>query len=319
MSELRKALICGIGGQDGSYLAELLIEKGYQVYGTSRDAQVSEFKNLTRLGIRAETEVLSMAPNDFRSVLQVLNNVQPDEIYYLAGQSSVGLSFDQPVETLESISSGVLNLLEAIRFLNKNIRLYNAGSSECFGDTGAIPADESTPFKPRSPYAIAKATAHWLTANYRESYDIYACTGILFNHESCLRPSRFVTKKIVDTARRIANGSDEHLVLGKIHIIRDWGWAPEYVEAMWLMLQQEQPEDYVIATGKSVGLETFLSLVFHEFGLDWQKYVEISKDLFRPSDLNESRANPCKAENILGWKTSYFIEDIVKMLVEEKI
>ncbi len=319
MSESRKALICGIGGQDGSYLAKLLLGKGYQVYGTSRDAQVSEFKNLTRLGILTETEVLSMAPNDFRSVLQVLNQVQPDELYYLAGQSSVGLSFDQPVETLESISSGVLNLLEAIRFLNKDIRLYNAGSSECFGDTGATPADESTPFKPRSPYAIAKSTAHWLTNNYRESYGIYAVTGILFNHESCLRPSRFVTKKIVDTARRIANGSKEDLVLGKINIIRDWGWAPEYVEAMWLMLQQQQPEDFVIATGKSCSLQTFISLVFHEFGLDWQKHVEFSRDLFRPSDLSESRANPDKAQNILGWNASYFVEEIVKMLVKEKI
>jgi len=319
MNKNRKALICGISGQDGSYLAKLLLEKGYLVYGTSRDAQMSEFKNLTRLGIRAETKVLSMAPNDFRSVLQVLNQIIPDEIYYLAGQSSVGLSFDQPVETLESISAGILNLLEVIRFLNKDIRLYNAGSSECFGDTGPTPANESTPFKPQSPYAIAKSTAHWLTTNYRESYEIYACTGILFNHESCLRPSRFVTKKIVETARKIANGSNEHLVLGNTKIIRDWGWAPEYVEAMWLMLQQQQPEDYVIATGKSSSLDTFLSLVFQKFGLDWQNHIDISYDLFRPSDLNESRADPQKAEDILGWKAKKTIEDIVKILVEEQI
>lgn len=194
-------------------MAKLLLDKGYHVSGTSRDAQISRFDNLETLQIRLRVNLLSMAPNDFRSVLNVLDKVQPDEVYYLAGQSSVGLSFEQPVETLESITSGVLNLLEAIRFLNKDIRLYNAGSSECFGDTGAEPANESTPFKPRSPYAVAKASAHWLVANYRESYGLYACTGVLFNHESSLRPSRFVTKKIVETARKIANGSEEHLTL----------------------------------------------------------------------------------------------------------
>jgi GDPmannose 4,6-dehydratase len=256
--EKRKALISGISGQDGAYLAELLLAKGYQVFGTARDAQVSSFHNLTKLGIKQDVSLLSMALNDFRSVLQTLSRVQPDEIYNLAGQSSVGLSFEQPVETLESVAFGTLNLLEAIRFLQMPIRLYSAGSSECFGDTGGKIADEMTPFYPRSPYAVAKATAHWEVANYREAYKLFACTGILFNHESPLRPERFVTRKIITTACRIAAGSKEKLQLGNISIARDWGWAPEYVKAMWSMLQQGQPQDFVIASGETNTLQDFV-------------------------------------------------------------
>lgn len=233
----KKALICGISGQDGTYLARLLLEKGYQVHGTARDAQIALFPNLITLGIREQITCHSMALNDFRSVLQVLAAVQPDEIYNLGGQSSVGLSFEQPVETLESISVGTLNLLEAIRFLARSVKLYNAGSSECFGNTDGVPADESTPFRPRSPYAVAKATAFWEVANYREAYSLFACTGVLFNHESSLRPERFVTRKIILAAKRIAAGSKEKLSLGNISIARDWGWAPEYVDAMWRILQ----------------------------------------------------------------------------------
>lgn len=206
----KKALICGVSGQDGAYLSRFLIGKGYDVHGTARDAQMASFSNLIKLGIRDQIKFHSMALNDFRSVLQVLSHVQPDEIYNLAGQSSVGLSFDQPVETLESISVGTLNLLEAIRFMKRPIRLYNAGSSECFGNTGGQPADENTPFRPRSPYAVAKATAFWEIANYREAYNLYASTGILFNHESSLRPERFVTQKIVRSACRIASGTIEN-------------------------------------------------------------------------------------------------------------
>ena len=208
------------------------------------------FRNLLRLGIREQISFESLVPTDFRSVLQVISKVEPDEIYNLAGQTSVGLSFDQPVETLESIATGTLNFLEAIRFINAPIKFYNAGSSECFGDQGDRPSDENTPFRPRSPYAVAKSTAHWQVANYREAYDIFACSGILFNHESPLRPKRFVTQKIVSTACRIAKGSKHKLHLGNISVKRDWGWAPEYVTAMHLMLQQEQADDYVIATGQ---------------------------------------------------------------------
>ena len=249
-----KALICGVSGQDGAYLAQLLLGKGYEVYGSSRDAQVSSFDKLVRMGIRDQMRLLSIAVNDFRSVFQALTKIQPDEIYNLAGQSSVGLSFEQPVETMESITIGTLNFLEAIRYLEKPVKFYNAGSSECFGDTREQAAVETTPFRPRSPYAVAKASAHWTVANYREAYDLFACTGILFNHESPLRPERFVTKKIVSAACRIAMGDGSRLRLGNLKIVRDWGWAPEYVEAMWSMLQLDHPDDFVIATGQSYKL-----------------------------------------------------------------
>ena len=312
---MKRALICGVGGQDGAYLAQLLLGKGYVVYGTSRDAQIATFDNLSTLGIRAQVTLLSMAPNDFRSVLNALSKVKPDEIYNLSGQSSVGLSFEQPAETMESISVGTLNLLEAIRSLSLETRYYNAGSSECFGNVSE-PVTESTPYRPRSPYAVAKAAAHWQVAIYREAYNLFAGTGILFNHESNLRPLRFVTRKIVETARRIAEGSGEKLELGNIGIVRDWGWAPEYVEAMWLILQQDNPADFVIATGKSVSLKTFVHAVFCSFGMDWHEHVIIRDELFRPTDLTESRANPSKAAEILGWEAKSKFHEVVRYLVE---
>lgn len=313
---MKKALICGVSGQDGAYLAKLLLEKGYEVCGTSRDAQVSAFRNLLRLGIRESVKLESLALNDFRSVLQVLKKIAPDEIYNLAGQSSVGLSFEQPVETLESIATGTLNLLEAIRFIDKPIKLYNAGSSECFGDIGDRAADEETPFRPRSPYAVAKATSFWEIANYREAYGLFACSGILFNHESPLRPERFVTQKIVSAACRIARGSKEKLYLGNISVQRDWGWAPEYIEAMYLMLQQEQPEDFAIATGESHSLQDFVIEAFTCAGLNWQDHVVTDKNLLRPTELAVSRGNAAKAKAKLGWEAKYKMHDVVKMMVE---
>lgn len=313
----KKALICGISGQDGAYLAKLLLEKGYEVHGTARDAQITIFPNLVQLGIREQITCHSMALNDFRSVLQVMAKVQPDEVYNLAGQSSVGLSFDQPVETLESISVGTLNLLEVIRFLARPVKLYNAGSSECFGNRVDGPAVESTPFQPRSPYAVAKATAFWEIANYREAYNLFACTGILFNHESPLRPERFVTQKIIRTARRIAEGSKEKLSLGNMAIARDWGWAPEYVEAMWLIMQQEQPDDFVIATGETHTLEEFVEEAFNCVGLDWREYVIIDQSLFRPSEIILSRANPAKAAKKMGWQARYKMRDVIRMMALE--
>ena len=315
---MKKALICGVSGQDGAYLAQLLLNKGYTVCGTSRDAQISSFQNLVRLGIRDQIKLESVALTDFRSVLQVLHKTQPDEVYNLAGQSSVGLSFEQPVETLESISVGTLNLLEAIRFTGAAIKLYNAGSSECFGDIGEAAADETTPFRPRSPYAVAKATAFWEVANYREAYGLFACSGILFNHESPLRPQRFVTQKIVAAACRIAQGSQEKLYLGNVEIQRDWGWAPEYVEAMYLMLQQEQPDDYAIATGESYKLEEFVAATFACLGLNWQEYVVTDASLLRPTDLAISRGNPAKAKEKLGWQAQYKMYDVVRMMVEAR-
>src|SRR5206468_6238826 len=244
---MTRALICGVSGQDGAYLAQLLLSKGYEVYGTSRDASVRNFDGLVSLGIAEQVQLVSMALNDFRSVLQVLRNVEPDEIYNLAGQSSVGLSFEQPVETMESVAVGTLNLLEAIRFQSKPVKFYNAGSSECYGDLGDMAADETTPFRPRSPYAVAKSAAYWEVANYREAYGLHACSGILFNHESPLRPERFVTKKIVCSACRIRAGRQNAVKLGNLAIQRDWGWAPEYVEAMWRILQQSKADDFVVA------------------------------------------------------------------------
>lgn len=314
---MKKALICGVSGQDGAYLAKLLLEKGYEVYGGSRDAQMSSFTNLKRLSIDKQVKLLSISINDFRSVLQTILKVRPDELYNLAGQSSVGLSFEQPVETLESISIGTLNLLEAIRFSNLPIRFYNAGSSECFGDTGSIAADEMMPFRPRSPYGVAKASAFWQVANYREAYQIHGNTGILFNHESPLRPERFVTQKIVAAACRIAKGSVEKLILGNIDIARDWGWAPDYVEAMWLMLQQDRADDYVIATGQTHTLKDFIHLVFGAVNLNWENYVQIDNSLFRPTDITEGHADPRKAFQKLKWKSVYSIKDIADTMVNE--
>ena len=311
----RTALICGISGQDGAYLAQLLLAHGYRVIGTARDAQMSSFASLQRLGIRGQVTVVSMAINDFRSVLQVLSRHEPAEVYNLAGQSSVGLSFDQPVETLESISVGTLNLLEVIRFLNRDIRFYNAGSGECFGDTGDTPADENTPFHPRSPYAVAKAAAFWQVANYREAYGLFACSGILFNHESPLRPERFVTQKIVRAACRIAAGSPERLQLGNIDIQRDWGWAPEYVDALWRMLQQPAPQDVVIATGKTRPLQDFVAEAFSAVGLHWQDHVATDPTLIRPADVRVSRANPALAAAQLGWTAQTRMSGVVQRMV----
>jgi GDPmannose 4,6-dehydratase len=315
----KKALICGISGQDGAYLAKLLLNQGYEVWGTSRDAQMSAFGNLRKLGIYECIQLESMALNDFRSVLQVFIKFQPDEIYNLAGQSSVGLSFDQPVETLESIVIGTLNLLEAIRFTGSPIKFYNAGSSECFGDIGDSAADETTPFRPRSPYAVAKAAAFWEVANYREAYGLFACSGILFNHESPLRPDRFVTQKIIAAASRIAQGSGETLRLGNLSIQRDWGWAPEYVDAMYKMLQHPFPDDYVIATGVSSSLEAFVAQTFAAVDLDWQDHVVTDASLLRPTDLAISRGNPEKALEKLGWVAQFRMPDVVQEMMRAKM
>jgi GDPmannose 4,6-dehydratase len=309
------ALIVGVSGQDGAYLSQLLLDRGYDVHGTSRDAQASSFANLTRLGVRDRITLWSMSTTDFRSVLQVLLRVRPTEVYNLSGQSSVGLSFDQPVETLESVATGTLNLLEGIRFSGLPVRLYSAGSGEVFGDTNGVPATEQMRFAPRSPYAVAKAAAYWQVTNYREAYNLYACTGILFNHESPLRPERYVTRKVVAAACRIADGSDETLILGNMDIARDWGWAPEYVEAMWLMLQQEIADDYIVATGTTCTLEEFVETAFRYVGLDWHDHVRTDPSLFRPADIRRGAADPSKANAKLGWKATTQLEDVVAQMV----
>lgn len=315
----RRALICGVSGQDGAYLSKLLLDKGHEVWGTSRDAQMSSFALLRELKIADQVKTISMSLTDFRSVLQAISEVQPDEIYNLAGQSSVGLSFNQPVDTFESIALGTINLLESIRFINAKIRFYNAGSSECFGDTGNDAADENTAFRPTSPYAIAKAAATWQVDLYRKAYGLYAVTGILFNHESPLRPERFVTKKIVTAVCRIANGSDEKLELGNIDIRRDWGWAPEYVDAMWRMLNIDQPENFIIATGQTQSLRDFLRIAFEVMNLDWRNHTVINHSLIRPSDPVEIKGLPNKASQYLSWRPKVKGSELVVMLVKNKI
>lgn len=318
MSDLNKrtALICGVSGQDGSYLAQLLLKKGYTVFGTSRDVQGSSFSNLQKLGIKEQISYISMVPEDFRSVLVALRKSNPDELYYLAGQSSVGLSFEQPAETIQSITLGTLNILEGCRMMDKKIKIYHAGSGECFGDTKGAPANESTPFYPMSPYAVAKSSAYWLVNNYRQAYNLFACTGILFNHESPLRPERFVTQKIIRAVQRIAGGSGERLKLGRLDIARDWGWAPEYIEAMWLMLQQESPDDYVIATGTTITLEEFVKAAFEQANLNWKEYVIQDPSLFRPTDLAIGRADPGKALRQLNWKAKTQGVEVVKKMYQ---
>ena len=314
----KRALIFGVSGQDGAYLAQRLLGDGYEVFGTSRDRELANLNNLRRLGIADQIALRSAALVDFRSVLQAISDVRPDEIYNLSGQSSVGLSFDVPVETFDGIVVGTLNILESIRFLKSDIRLYNACSSEVFGDV-AEPADEQTPFRPRSPYAVAKAAAYWVVANYREAYGLFACSGLLFNHESPLRPARFVTRKIVQGAVDIAQGRARSLDLGNLEVSRDWGWAPEYVQAMASMLQQDAPEDFIIATGKPASLEEFVDRAFSAVGLRWQDHVRSDPSLRRPSDLSFSVGRPAKAERELGWAARTRMPELVDKLVEAEL
>ena len=316
---MNKALIIGISGQDGAYLAKYLLSKNYEVHGTSRDADLSNFYKLKRLNIFNRVTLHSMSLIDFRSVMQTILQIQPTEIYNLSGQTSVGLSFKQPVETLESISFGTLNILEVIRFHNLPVKFYNACSSECFGDTNGKPANEDTPFKPRSPYAVAKATAFWQVSNYREAYNLFACSGILFNHESPLRPKRFVTKKIIESACHIANGSEDKLMLGNVLIKRDWGWAPDFVEGMFAILQHNTPDDFVIATGKSITLEEFIKKTFDYFNLNYKDYVEYDNSLIRPVDLTNSIGDPSKAKKILNWQPKYFVDEVIHMMIEDEL
>jgi len=316
---MRKALICGISGQDGAYLSEFLLSKGYEVFGGSRDATTNNFGNLKRLNIFNQVQLVSINLTDFRSTLQTINKIRPDEIYNLSGQSSVGLSFEQPIETFESICIGTLNILEAIRFCDTSIKFYNAGSSECFGNSPTEMCDENTLFKPKSPYGIAKASAHWQVVNYREAYNLFTVNGILFNHESPLRPDRFVTQKVIKSVTEIAAGKLKKLEVGNIDIVRDWGWAPDYVQAMWAMLQQETPDDFVISTGKGHSLKEFIGMAFNCANLKMEDYLNINQSLFRPTDLQCVVGNPQKARKILGWSSNHDLEWIVSEMFANKI
>lgn len=312
---MKRALVFGVSGQDGGYLSKLLISKEYIVYGVSRDAEDSNFENLRKLNVLDKIKLISATISDSKSVLQVIMKVKPDEIYNLAGQTSVGLSFKEPMETMKSISLGVLNILEAIRFSEFNIKFYNAGSSESFGKNYNV-LDENTSFNPRNPYGVAKSTAFWNVAIYREAYNIYACTGILFNHESPFRKEGFVTKKIISTVCRIANGSNEKLALGNINIFRDWGWAPEYVETMWLMLQQDNPDDFVIATGETISLKDFIDIAFKYFDLNMKDHVILDNNLLRPIEIEKVIANPTKAKLKLNWEAKTKAKSLVERMID---
>lgn len=309
--EPRRALILGVTGQDGAYLAAFLLGKGYEVAGTSRAGDNSRLK---ALGIEKQLRLERLELADADKVKDTVARARAQEVYHLAGQSSVGLSFEQPVRTMNDVAVGTLNVLEAVR-ASKGARLFHAGSGDCFGDTGETTADEDTPLAPISPYGAAKAAAQLMVTSYRNALGMHASTGILFPHESPLRGERFVTRKVVDTARRIAAGGKERLRLGNLGVERDWGWAPEYVEAMWKMLQQEEPADYVIATGKAEKLERFVELAFAGLGLDWREHVDVDPALFRPADPARIRANPAKAAKVLGWRARYALEDVVRELL----
>jgi len=314
------ALILGASGQDGTYLAELLVRRGLDVHGTSRDKEVSGYAGLRRLGIYDRVTLHSVVLSDFRSVVTVLNDVRPALIFNLAAQSSVGLSFEQPVETIDSIMHGTINVMEAMRFLALDAKFYNAASSECFGNTTKDqPADETTMFSPRSPYAVGKAASFWAVANYREAYGLFVCNGLLFNHESPLRPARYVTQKIVRGAVDIVGGRTGTLELGMLHIARDWGWAPEYVDAMARMLDRETPEDFVIATGETHALEDFVAAAFACVGRNWRDHVIDNPALHRPTDILYSGGNPSKAARLLGWKAEKKMVDVVGLLIDAEM
>lgn len=318
-TETKRALIFGVSGQDGAYLARLLLSHDYTVFGTSRDAEMTTAGNLTRLGIRNQVTLSSSVPSDYHSVMNTIGQVRPTEIYNLSGQSSVGLSFEQPAETLNSIALGTLNILDAIRAIDPNIRFYNASSGECFGDTNGQPANEKTAFNPCSPYAIAKAAAYWQVTNYRDAYGLFSCSGILFNHESPLRPARFVTQKIIQGAVCAALGNQDKLSLGELSIYRDWGWAPEYVEAMWMMLQQDKAEDFVIATGQSHSLEGFVEAAYAHFDLNHRDYVERNDSLLRPTELKRGLGDASKAANMLGWRAQKTMTNVVSAMAQAEM
>lgn len=314
---MKTALITGITGQDGAYLADFLLQRGYRVVGTYRRTSTLDLWRLRYLGIDSRLILESMDMEDLSCQIRLLCKYQPDEIYNLAAQSFVGVSFEQPLLTSQATGIGAANLLEAIRLTQSKARFYQASTSELYGRAKSFPQTEETPFAPVSPYGVAKLYAHWMTATYRESHGIFACTGIMFNHESPIRGMEFVTRKITDAVARIKAGKLDKLVLGNVDAKRDWGYAKEYVEAMWLMLQQEVPGDYVIASGDSRSVRDFVSLAFQAAGLaDWEYYVETNDQFARPTDIGLLVGDASKARSILGWSPRSNLEKLVAMMVE---
>lgn len=313
------ALISGITGQTGAYLAYRLVHKGYRVVGGSRDAESADLSRLAALGIQKDVEVVSLAPADFRSVLQVLRSRQPDEIYSLAGQTSVGLSFEQPFEAFESIAIGTLNFLEAIRVLDLTTRFFNAGSTECYGNSPDQVISEESAMCPISPYAVAKCTSFWMTDNYRKSYGMYACTGLLSNHESPLRPKRFVTSKIVAGIHAIKEGITTDLELGNIGIERDWGWAADYADAIHTMMLAQHPDDFIIATGKTHSLMELISGLCKLADLDPKDIIKTDSNLFRPADLSKVSLSPAKIQQRLGWNAKVEFSQLIEKLYNNEL
>ena len=312
-----RALITGITGQDGSYLAEFLLDKGYEVTGMVRRSSTVNYERIAHLMDRVE--FCSGDLLDQLSMVEAIRVHEPEEVYNLAAQSFVQTSFGQPVLTGETTALGVTRLLDAVRMVDTSIRYYQASSSEMFGKVREVPQTESTPFHPRSPYGVAKVYGHWITINYRESYDLHASSGILFNHESPRRGLEFVTRKISHGAAQIALGMADELRLGNLDAKRDWGFAGDYVKAMWLMLQQDSPEDFVIATGVDRTIREFCELAFGYVGLDWRQCVTIDKDLFRPAEVEVLRGDASRAERVLGWKPEISFEELVHLMVDRDL
>jgi len=313
----KTALITGITGQDGSYLAELLLDKGYNVVGAIRRASTTNYWRIEHLLDRITLKPADLL--DQLSLIRLIDDVKPDEIYNLAAMSFVPASWDQPLLTGEFNSQGVTRVLEAVRHVNPRIRLYQASSSEMYGKVREVPQSELTPFYPRSPYGVSKVFAHYITVNYRESYGLFAVSGILFNHESPRRGLEFVTRKVTDGVARIKLGLAETLSLGNLDAHRDWGFAGDYVRAMWMMLQQEQPDDYVVATGKSHSVQELVEVAFGHAGLEWQKHTRTDPAFLRPAEVDLLVGNPAKAKKVLGWEPSVDFPQLVKMMVDADV
>ena len=311
----KRALITGVTGQDGSYLSELLLERGYEVHGIVRRASTENFERISHLAGKIQLHQADLL--DQLSLIDVIKETNPDEVYNLAAMSFVPTSWKQPVLTGEFTGIGVTRVLEAIKLIGRDhIKFYQASSSEMFGKVVEVPQKESTPFYPRSPYGVAKVYGHWITVNYRESYNMYCCSGILFNHESERRGREFVTRKVSDGVARIKLGLSKCLKLGNLDSKRDWGFAGDYVKAMWLMLQQDKPDDYVVATGETHTVKRLVELAFSAVGLDWKKYVEIDPALVRPAEVDLLIGDPSKARAVLGWKPEVTFEQLVERMVQ---
>ncbi len=314
---MKRALITGITGQDGSYLAEFLLEKGYEVYGMIRRASTEKFERIAHL--MDTIEIIQGDLLDQNSLFHALDTIRPHEVYNLAAQSFVPTSWNQPLLTGEITALGVTRMLEAIKMVDTSIRFYQASSSEMFGKVREVPQSETTPFYPRSPYGVAKVYGHWITVNYRESYNIFACSGILFNHESPRRGMEFVTRKITYGVARIKLGLAKELRLGNLKAKRDWGYAGDYVQAMWLMLQQDEPDDYVVATGETHAVEEAVEIAFSHVGLDWHDYVKTDERFFRPAEVDLLVGDCTKARNVLGWKPTVSFQELITMMVDHDL